>query len=108
MQDVFLFAGTAEENLRLGNTRLSKADLERACETVHADFLKRLESVPAARARSASFSFERMEKEDSVFLSGLMAGIRWSLITMASESPRAFSSRMVTSASSPEDALITE
>jgi hypothetical protein len=36
-----------------------------------------------------------------------MPGIRWSLITMASESPRAFSSRTVASASSPEVALMT-
>ena len=34
-------------------------------------------------------------------------GIRWSLITMASESPRALSSRIVASASSPDDALMT-
>src|SRR3954470_12702466 len=34
-----------------------------------------------------------------------MPGIRWSLITMASASPLAFSSRIVASPSSPDDAL---
>ena len=36
-----------------------------------------------------------------------MPGIRWSLITIASASPRAFSSRIVASASSPDAALMT-
>jgi len=37
MQDVFLFTGTVEENLRLGNPALPAEKLREACATVHAD-----------------------------------------------------------------------
>jgi ATP-binding cassette subfamily B multidrug efflux pump len=43
MQDVFLFAGTVEDNLRLGNRSLTRDDLDRACATVHAEFLGKLD-----------------------------------------------------------------
>ncbi len=36
MQDVFLFTGTIEENLRMGNTAMSSAAIRSACETVRA------------------------------------------------------------------------
>ncbi|MCL2029020.1 MAG: ABC transporter ATP-binding protein/permease [Deltaproteobacteria bacterium] len=42
-QDVYLYAGTVLDNLRLGRDRLSDADLEAACRAVGADlFIKRL------------------------------------------------------------------
>ena len=43
LQDVFLFSGTVESNLRLGDPGLSRAALERAAREVHAhDFIMRL------------------------------------------------------------------
>ena len=43
LQDVQLFAGTIGDNVRLGNGRISDADIRRAVETVHADrFIDRL------------------------------------------------------------------
>ena len=43
LQDVFLFSGTIESNLSLGDDRHSPADLERAAREVHAhEFIERL------------------------------------------------------------------
>jgi len=43
LQDVFLFAGTIEENLRLGDGAVSREDAERAAREVAADpFIRRL------------------------------------------------------------------
>ena len=37
LQDVYLFSGTIAENIRLGNVRITDADVRRAAATVHAD-----------------------------------------------------------------------
>jgi len=43
LQDVFLFSGSVAENIRLGNTAISDADVAAAAETVHASrFVERL------------------------------------------------------------------
>ncbi len=43
LQDVFLFSGTVEANLRLGNVEISSDRVRRAAQTVHADkFIARL------------------------------------------------------------------
>ncbi len=43
LQDAFLFSGTVESNLRIGNPELTNADLERAAREVRAhDFIMRL------------------------------------------------------------------
>jgi ATP-binding cassette subfamily B protein len=45
LQDVFLFSGTVTDNIRLGNTRISDAEVEKAAATVHADeFIRRLKT----------------------------------------------------------------
>lgn len=44
LQDVFLFSGTVADNVRLGNSRISDSEVEKAAATVHADdFIRRLE-----------------------------------------------------------------
>ena len=59
LQDVFLFSGTIESNLRLGDAALSHEALESAAREVHAhDFIRRLPGGYAAvvRERGATLS----------------------------------------------------
>jgi len=58
-QEVFLFAGTVEENLRMGDARLTREKIEEACRAVGADRLLRrlpngLDTVVAERGASLS------------------------------------------------------
>jgi ABC-type multidrug transport system fused ATPase/permease subunit len=59
LQDVFLFAGTVMENIRLGDESISRERVERAAEVVHAgEFVHRLKGgfdAPVAE-RGATFS----------------------------------------------------
>lgn len=59
LQDVYLFSGTVADNIRLGNDRISDADVRRAVESVHAD--RFIDSLPdglnsAVAERGATFS----------------------------------------------------
>ena len=58
MQDVFLFSGTVESNLRLGDGDLGHEELERAAREVHAhEFIERLGGYSAVvRERGATLS----------------------------------------------------
>jgi ATP-binding cassette subfamily B protein len=43
LQDVFLFSGSVSDNIRLGNSQITPAQVEKAAETVHASsFIRRL------------------------------------------------------------------
>lgn len=59
LQDVFLFSGSVSENIRLGNSDISDAHVQRAAETVHAShFIGGLEHQYASKVgeRGASLS----------------------------------------------------
>ncbi|HEX5138767.1 MAG TPA: ABC transporter ATP-binding protein [Planctomycetota bacterium] len=71
MQDVFLFAGTVEDNLRLGNARLTKEDLDRACATVHAEFLGRLDGGYGADIRERGGNLSVGQKQLLAFARAL-------------------------------------
>jgi len=71
MQDVFLFAGTVEDNLRLGNASLAKEDLDRACATVHAEFLSKLDGGYAADIRERGGNLSVGQKQLLAFARAL-------------------------------------
>ncbi|MBN1568924.1 MAG: ABC transporter ATP-binding protein [Acidobacteria bacterium] len=59
LQDVFLFSGSISENIRLGNSNISDAEVRTAAETVHASsFIKELEQRYESKVgeRGASLS----------------------------------------------------
>lgn len=64
LQDVFLFSGTIESNLRLGDPSLGRDRLEQATREVHADaFLARLPGGLDAEVRERGATFSAGEKQ---------------------------------------------
>ncbi len=64
LQDVFLFSGTIESNLRLGDPTLERERLEQATREVHADtFLARLPGGMDAEVRERGATFSAGEKQ---------------------------------------------
>jgi len=74
MQDVFLFAGTVAENVRLGNAALGDAEVRRACETVHAaPFIERMEGGYDAEIRERGGNLSVGQKQLLAFARALAA-----------------------------------
>ena len=64
LQDVFLFSGTIESNLRLGDPMLARERLEQASREVHADtFIARLPGGMDAEVRERGATFSAGEKQ---------------------------------------------
>lgn len=64
LQDVFLFSGTIESNLRMGDSQLDSARLQSATREVHADaFLSRLPGGMQAEVRERGATFSVGEKQ---------------------------------------------
>jgi ATP-binding cassette subfamily B protein len=64
LQDVFLFSGTVEDNLRLGETDIPRERVEAAAREVHADpFIRRLPGDYTAEVRERGAGFSVGEKQ---------------------------------------------
>src|SRR5262245_25401599 len=64
LQDVFLFSGTVEENLRLGDARISRERIEVAARQVHAhSFIERLPGGYGSEVRERGAGFSVGEKQ---------------------------------------------
>jgi ATP-binding cassette subfamily B protein len=64
LQDVFLFSGTIEENLRLGDARISRERIEAAARQVHAhSFIERLPGGYGSEVRERGAGFSVGEKQ---------------------------------------------
>jgi ATP-binding cassette subfamily B protein len=74
LQDVFLFNATVEENIRLGNDKLTRADVERACEAVNAaPFIERLENGYDTEIRERGSNLSVGQKQLLAFARALAA-----------------------------------
>jgi ATP-binding cassette, subfamily B, multidrug efflux pump len=63
-QDVFLFAGTVLDNVRLGNEAIPRERVEEACRAVGADaFIRRLEGGYDARVEEGGKTFSAGERQ---------------------------------------------
>jgi ATP-binding cassette subfamily B protein len=72
MQDVFLFTGTIEENVRLGNAALTDEQVRRACETVHAaEFIEKLPGGYGAEVRERGNNLSVGQKQLLAFARAL-------------------------------------
>jgi ABC-type multidrug transport system fused ATPase/permease subunit len=72
LQDVFLFAGTIEDNLRLGDPDLDRATLERAAREVRAhNFIERLPAGYAAEVRERGASLSAGQRQLLAFARAL-------------------------------------
>ena len=72
LQDVFLFNGTIEENLRLGNAELTDERIREACRTVHADrFIERMPGGYQAEVRERGNNLSVGQKQLLAFARAL-------------------------------------
>ncbi len=74
MQDVFLFAGTIEDNIRMGNQDLPFEKVKEACETVHAaKFIEKLDGGYQAEVRERGNNLSVGQKQLLAFARALAA-----------------------------------
>jgi len=75
LQDVFLFSGTIEDNLRLGRADIGDADLRRAAEAVEADrFIRQLPAGYATEIRERGTNFSAGQRQLLSFARALAHG----------------------------------
>ena len=74
LQDVFLFAGSVEENIRLGNPAVTPERVREACRTVHADrFIEDLDGGYDAELRERGSNLSVGQKQLLAFARALAA-----------------------------------
>jgi ATP-binding cassette subfamily B protein len=72
LQDVFLFSGSVQENIRLGNQGISDAQVQKAAETVHASqFIRRLDQQFATKVGERGSSLSVGQKQLLAFARAL-------------------------------------
>jgi len=87
MQDVFLFSGTVESNLRLGDGAASRDALERAAREVHAhEFIERLPGGYGAPVRERGATLSAGQKQLLAFARALARGPRLLILDEATSS----------------------
>jgi len=74
LQDVFLFNGTIEDNIRLGNRAMTDEQVREACRTVHADrFIEKLPGGYKAEVRERGNNLSVGQKQLLAFARALAA-----------------------------------
>jgi len=74
LQDVFLFAGTVEENIRLGKDSVTSKQVRAACRTVHADtFIEKLPTSYDAMLQERGSNLSVGQKQLLAFARALAA-----------------------------------
>jgi ATP-binding cassette subfamily B multidrug efflux pump len=102
MQDVFLFAGSVEENLRLGERALGAERLEAAARAVHADaFIRRLPQGYATRLEERGATLSAGERQLLSFARALAFDPRVLILDEATSSVDGATERLI------QDALRT-
>jgi ATP-binding cassette, subfamily B, multidrug efflux pump len=102
LQDVFLFAGTVEDNLRLGETGLSRERIEAAAKAVHADaFIRRLPQGYATRLEERGATLSAGERQLLSFARALAFDPRILILDEATSSVDGATERLI------QDALRT-
>ncbi len=87
MQDVFLFSGTVESNLRLGDGGLEREQLERAAREVHAhEFIERLPGGYEAAVRERGATLSSGQKQLLAFARALARSPRLLILDEATSS----------------------
>ena len=87
MQDVFLFSGTVESNLRLGDGALTREQLERAAREVHAhEFIERLPGGYDAAVRERGATLSSGQKQLLAFARALARSPRLLILDEATSS----------------------
>jgi ATP-binding cassette subfamily B protein len=87
MQDVFLFSGTVESNLRLGGDGLTAEQIERAAREVHAhEFIERLPGGYSAVVRERGATLSAGQKQLLAFARALARSPRLLILDEATSS----------------------
>ncbi len=96
LQDVFLFSGTVESNLRLGDRDRTREELVAAAREVHADgFVERLPGAWDAEVRERGATFSAGEKQLLAFARAMVRRPRLLILDEATSSVDTHTERLI-------------